>query len=253
MKRILYILIIFIAVNLSIIGCQNAKKSTEMPELPFQADEPIPKIVEDEAGSGIKYDKEYVFNEVKSIGMKQLKDHDIKTIIDLNSQNIELAIEQIASNDIIIAEEPDISEGASRMNDQQLEIIVGCYINEVYYNARVTGVFKDEVKWYAMDLWTPLEPLSQIINRRLKSIMGNEKEIFSSNPYDYIKDNKDYDYLVGLGLDGLDIMLIKLRDSKNNGLREHLLAIACAEILGDDIESKTWSTGKEWYELYIDN
>lgn len=210
-------------------------------------------VVEEEPGSGIKYDDEYVFDEVKSIGMKQLMNNDTDAIIEMNIEDIEIAIEKIVGKDIVIAKEPDIAEGALKMNDQQLNIIVGYYINDVYWNARVTGVFKDEVNWYAMDIWTELEPLSQIIDRRIQLIMNNEEAMFSSNPYDYTKGNSDYEYIIGLGADTLDIMLEKLKDSEDNGLREYILAIACSELLGENIADKNWSTGKEWYALYMEN
>jgi len=293
MKHLLYVCIIIIGIGLINVGCKKGESATDLSEESFQTTRitlyldgyygnvslekteigspyyHLPKglrslviyilknrkviEVEEEKGAGIKYDNEYVFDEVKSIGMKQLMNNDIDAIIEMNIEGIEVAIEKIARKDVTIAEEPDISEGALKMNNQQLKILVGCYIDDVYYNARVTGVFKDEVKWHAMDLGTELEPMSQIINRRLKSIMDNEKAMFSSNPYDYIEDNKDYDYLIGLGEEALDIMLEKLRVSEENGLREYLLAIACSELLGEDIEDKRWSTGKEWYELYLGN
>jgi len=210
------------------------------------------QLGEEEAGADIQYDADYVFDEVRSLGMKELQEEDYPALIERHREDIEMAIEKIAGKGIVLAKDPNIGQGALKMNDQQLKIIVGCYIDDVYHNVRLTGIFKDEVKWYAMDLWTEMEALSQSINRRVDSIISNEEVLPSSNPYAYIENNNDYTYLVGLGTDAVDIMLEKLYKNEENDLEAYILAIACSEILGEDLKSKTWSTGKEWYELYSD-
>jgi hypothetical protein len=72
----------------------------------------------------------------------------------------------------------------------------------------------------------------------------------SSNPYDYIKDNKDFSDIVNMGNDALKYMLTKLKNSKEDGLKEYIMAIACSQILKEDQSIKNWSTGKEWYYNY---
>lgn len=73
-------------------------------------------------------------------------------------------------------------------------------------------------------------------------------EMMSSNPYDYIKDNSNYEKIVALGLDALPIIKDKLDKTNENGLREYILAIAAEEIAKVDLKNNTynWINGKEW-------
>ena len=73
----------------------------------------------------------------------------------------------------------------------------------------------------------------------------------SSNPYDYTKGSKDFDDIVNMGDDALKYMLTKFKSSKENGLKEYVMAIACSEILKENPENKKWATGRGWYENYI--
>ena len=63
----------------------------------------------------------------------------------------------------------------------------------------------------------------------------------SSNPYDYIKgagSNEDYRYIVSQGEKSLNYMLNKFASSNKNGLEEYIMAMACSEILNENLTSK---------------
>lgn len=95
------------------------------------------------------------------------------------------------------------------------------------------------------------EQISKLIDDKLYAIISNPKHMASSNPYNYTKDNKDYEYIVNQGEKALEHMLGKFKNSNENGLKEYVMAIACSEILGEKPEQKNWSSGREWYEHYL--
>lgn len=72
-----------------------------------------------------------------------------------------------------------------------------------------------------------------------------------SNPYAYTE-NEQFDKIVDYGDKALDYLIDELENSPNNGLREYIIAIACNDILGWEMQEKNWSTGKEWYQYYLD-
>lgn len=96
----------------------------------------------------------------------------------------------------------------------------------------------------------------ETIDERLNNIT-NPKDIkvsLSSNPYDYIKgldSNKDFKYVVSQGEKSLNYMLSKFENSNKDGLEEYIMAIACSEILKENPSSKSWASGRQWYENYI--
>lgn len=92
--------------------------------------------------------------------------------------------------------------------------------------------------------------ISNIIDNKLDIICNNPAAQLSSNPYDYTKDSQDYRDIVNLGENALKYMLIKFENSKENGLREYVMAIACSEILKENAENKNWATGRGWYDNY---
>lgn len=82
----------------------------------------------------------------------------------------------------------------------------------------------------------------------------DSRVLLSSNPYDHIKDgdsNEDYKYIVSQGEKSLNYMLNKFANSNTNGLEEYIMAIACSEILKENIETKKWETGRGWYDNHI--
>ncbi|HEY8804716.1 MAG TPA: hypothetical protein VIM42_06340 [Clostridium sp.] len=96
----------------------------------------------------------------------------------------------------------------------------------------------------------------QTIEKKLDNITHPKdiKVLASSNPYDYIKNedsNKDYKYIVSHGNNSLNYMLNKFANSNTNGLKEYIMAIASSEILKENVETKKWDTGREWYNNYI--
>lgn len=75
----------------------------------------------------------------------------------------------------------------------------------------------------------------------------------SSNPYSSIaSQKKSYDDIVNHGDEALVYLTRELKASKNNGLKEWIMAYACTDILGEKNPVKEWGNGKEWlagYEL----
>ena len=72
----------------------------------------------------------------------------------------------------------------------------------------------------------------------------------SSNPYDYVGVSPRFKVLVARGTPAVEAIAREIETSKDNGLREYLLAIAAAQILGESDANKGWSTGKEWAIQY---
>ncbi|MDR3585898.1 MAG: hypothetical protein P4L59_11330 [Desulfosporosinus sp.] len=98
-----------------------------------------------------------------------------------------------------------------------------------------------------------IQDLRVIIESKLDAICNNSnpKIQLSSNPYDSTKDSKDFKDIVNLGDDALRYMLTKFENSKENGLKEYVMAIACSEILKENPETKKWASGREWYNSFI--
>lgn len=74
----------------------------------------------------------------------------------------------------------------------------------------------------------------------------------SSNPYDYVGVSPMFVKIVGLGEEALPAIADEILGSKQDGLREYLLAAAGAQISGDVPGSgaQTWDTGKAWAQRY---
>ena len=75
----------------------------------------------------------------------------------------------------------------------------------------------------------------------------------SSNPYDYVGVSPVFVKIVALGKPALPAIAAEILASKDDGLREYLLAAAGAQISGDTPGSgdQTWSSGKEWAKQYL--
>ena len=100
--------------------------------------------------------------------------------------------------------------------------------------------------------------VEQIIEDKLNNINHpkDTKVLLSSNPYDYIKGKdscKEYKYIISQGKKSLNYMLKKFANSKENGLNEYIMAIACSEILSENPLNKNWSSGRAWYNNYTKN
>ncbi len=85
-----------------------------------------------------------------------------------------------------------------------------------------------------------------------KMIRDNPEMASSSNPYDYIKDNKNFDNIVQLGDVALPIIVQKIKNSNNNGLNEYILAIAIERIAKVDLKKngEGWNTAKEFSQVW---
>ncbi|WP_454190943.1 hypothetical protein [Paenibacillus sp. Marseille-Q7038] len=89
------------------------------------------------------------------------------------------------------------------------------------------------------------------IESNLVTFMDNNSDLPLSNPATYIQDNQDlYDEILASGDKGLEYLLNELKDSKENGLKEWIMAKACEDILKDERQIEGWSTGKEWLNKY---
>lgn len=94
------------------------------------------------------------------------------------------------------------------------------------------------------------------IDRNVAAMMDNIEQMAvknpqlaaSSNPYDYISGNENYNNIVKLGPKALPIIEEKVKSSKENGLREYILAMAAEEIAKVDLKGDNfgWSNAKEW-------
>jgi hypothetical protein len=86
-----------------------------------------------------------------------------------------------------------------------------------------------------------------------KAIQNSDEAMFSSNPYDYVKDNEYYDSIVNLGVDALPALEEMLNDSDGNGLKEYIMAIAIEDITKADVgkiedDDLAWESAKEFAE-----
>lgn len=75
----------------------------------------------------------------------------------------------------------------------------------------------------------------------------------ASNPYVYIDINKEaFDEIVSMDLKALNYMLDQLDHSNADGLREYIMAAACAQIMGvwDKDQGIGINSGREWYYKY---
>ncbi|RCX17533.1 hypothetical protein DFR58_10779 [Anaerobacterium chartisolvens] len=99
---------------------------------------------------------------------------------------------------------------------------------------------------------TPDTEFDNIIKEKISNLVDpskSEADFSSSNPYDYIKNNENYTFIITNGSKSLNYMLKAFSESSNDGLQEYIMALACSEILKE--KDKTWSTGKDWYDKYV--
>ena len=72
----------------------------------------------------------------------------------------------------------------------------------------------------------------------------------SSNPFSYVGVSPAWGRLVGRGKPALDSIVAEIESSKEDGLREYLLALAGQSILGKPQPSTGVSSGKGWARAY---
>lgn len=98
------------------------------------------------------------------------------------------------------------------------------------------------------------------VNSNLSSLMKTIEQMqkskselsYSSNPYDYIKNNENYDNIIKVGIKALPDLVDKLKNSPNNGLEEFIVAIAIQEISQIDLNKgdASCSNAKEYLSEY---
>ncbi|CAI6035454.1 hypothetical protein PAECIP112173_00802 [Paenibacillus sp. JJ-100] len=95
--------------------------------------------------------------------------------------------------------------------------------------------------------------VGQEIEDNLRKIINNKEIIFSSNPIDYIEQNQtEYENIISKGEKGLVYLIEELKSSKENGLKEWIMAKASTDILKTNNPIKEGQTGKEWINKYIE-
>ncbi|MFZ7103277.1 MAG: hypothetical protein ACOWWO_11575 [Peptococcaceae bacterium] len=89
------------------------------------------------------------------------------------------------------------------------------------------------------------------VEQLLQEIIANGPAA-SSNPYDYLKDNAAFAELVALGDPARAYMFASFAQSHEDGLREYIMAAACAKIMGNFDEEKGLgiNSGREWFYKY---
>lgn len=106
-------------------------------------------------------------------------------------------------------------------------------------NIKVNASIEDQIHKNIMNI-------QQSISNTLST-----KPSFSSSPYTYIKDSKDFENIVALGNPALPVLKKMLDESNNNGLIEYIYAIAIEKISKVDIREETnWDNAKDFSQKY---
>ena len=90
----------------------------------------------------------------------------------------------------------------------------------------------------------------------VSSIANNVRVAASSNPYDYIEAGRTtYNEILSYGDEAVSCFVDKLRASKTDGLKEYIMAAACADITGiglkdGEYDPSWWGNSKQWLALY---
>lgn len=97
------------------------------------------------------------------------------------------------------------------------------------------------------------------IDQNMLSIMDDVRKLatqdpqaaMNSNPYSYIN-NANYKSIISLGSDALPILVDRIIQSKENGLKEYILAIATEEISKVDLKTNKggWDSAKEFTKVW---
>lgn len=93
-----------------------------------------------------------------------------------------------------------------------------------------------------------------IIIQQIQDLAKNDPDLaISSNPYDYIKNNPEFDNIVNLGTQALPVIIEKIDNSSHDGLVEYILSIAAEKISKVDLKKKEkfqWQTAKQFSKNY---
>ncbi|MBD0382508.1 LysE family translocator [Paenibacillus sedimenti] len=89
------------------------------------------------------------------------------------------------------------------------------------------------------------------IEADLHKIITDKSSMASSNPGQYIANNQEsYDRIVRHGDAAIVYLTKELKASNRNGLKEWIMAKACADILQENNPVEEWETGKQWLTKY---
>ncbi|WP_145328870.1 hypothetical protein [Paenibacillus xylanexedens] len=92
---------------------------------------------------------------------------------------------------------------------------------------------------------------AETIKQSLNTMVNEPVLASSSNPNDYIAGHRDvYKAILQTGSEGLNFLLNQLESSDDNGLKEWIMALASAELLGEDNPVQDWDSGKDWLRQY---
>jgi hypothetical protein len=96
----------------------------------------------------------------------------------------------------------------------------------------------------------------ETIDVKLNNIFNFAKKNVSqsSNTDDYLKGlehNEDYTYIISQGERSLEYMLERFSGNNTGGIEEYIMAAACSKILKQNPYTRSWNTGREWYDNYI--
>ncbi len=101
-----------------------------------------------------------------------------------------------------------------------------------------------------------MKELEEQLMGMVSTIAGNANAAASSNPYDYIEASQDvYNQLLAYGDETVECFAALLRTSKEDGLKEYIMAAACADITGiglkeGEYDPSWWGNSKQWLALY---
>ena len=270
MRNIIICMLIVLFATTVMAGCVYQKSYQEPPELSISiGDKQVQYITAKNQWNGSKYDREDTFKTI----MKEGSGIEVPSIEMGNTVEISFKSNQpdkFTVSDILIDE-----KGEQIYTDKEIKTIpvelkdnkCSFKIEEHFASAlsstyeenkvdirgyRMTATWGENECEYAFVIKTykSQKSVGTIIDSKLNAICSVPS--FSSNPYDYIKNSKDFEDIVSMGDDALKYLLAEFKVSKDNGLKEYVMAIACSKILKEDPENKKWGSGREWYDNYIE-
>lgn len=127
---------------------------------------------------------------------------------------------------------------------KKLTIVTVCIMIACF---SITGVSITKSTAYAMktNMQAMLEEIDEII--------ADKTDLsYSSNPYDYIQNNKYFNNILNLGIDALPIIVDELKESDESGLKEFILSLAIEDISGIKISTieGEWKDSDEFWDKY---
>ena len=100
----------------------------------------------------------------------------------------------------------------------------------------------------------PAEGAENDLTAKVESLLDRitAAKSLSSNPYEYIRGNEGFDELVSMGEPAMEAMFDLFAKHNEDGLREYVMAVACAKVLGVYDEERGIGTtgGREWFVKY---